>query len=165
MNSKIIAKRKALILNEEGKLLVFKNESTWSYPSINSKNGEIIAILGEDYLDNYEYLTKTKQEKVRYKIENGHAKKEITLKKHQYYAMMHSLTPEEIIALMNISKKKGMYPDFLSLEELRLFYEYRYYTKRVLVPVVEQGMEPIFVLEEKMGKERKLRRDVTYVRN
>ena len=62
MDFKIVDKRKALIINEEDKILVIQDEMGFGYPSINKENGRILNILGENYLENYKLLLSTKNE-------------------------------------------------------------------------------------------------------
>lgn len=165
MDIKTLEKRKAIIINEDNKILVFRNDNNIKFPTIKSKYEKVIPILGENYLQYYKYLAMFTNIFTRYEIVNGHSKKKETNLKEVYYLLFHSLTEEEITSLMQISEEKGMYPDFLSLEELRYFYEYRYYTKSTLAKQVEKRMQPIIMLEDKLGKRRILERCVTYVRN
>ena len=78
--------------------------------------------------------------------------------------MYHQLTPEEKIAFIRLCERKEGQPNFLSLEEIRYFYESMYYTKSYWdIPL--QKMEPIFFLENKKGIDKKLRKENLYVRN
>lgn len=64
MDFKIVDKRKALIINEEDKILVIQDKMGFGYPSINKENGRILNILGENYLENYLPLLSTKKEEI-----------------------------------------------------------------------------------------------------
>jgi hypothetical protein len=164
MDFKIVDKRKALIINEEDKILVIQDEMGFGYPSINKENGRILNILGENYLENYKLLLSTKNEGTKCRTENGHLIKTRLLRRYHYYAMYHQLTPEEKIAFIRLCERKEGQPNFLSLEEIRYFYESMYYTKSYWdIPL--QKMEPIFFLENKKGIDKKLRKENLYVRN
>lgn len=164
MDFKIVDKRKALIINEEDKILVIQDEMGFGYPSINKENGRILNILGENYLENYLPLLSTKKEEIKCRTENGHLIKTRLLRRYHYYAMYHQLTPEEKIAFIRLCERKEGQPNFLSLEEIRYFYERMYYTKSYWdIPL--QKMEPIFFLENKKGIDKKLRKENLYVRN
>ena len=56
MDFKIVDKRKALIINEEDKILVIQDEMGFGYNSINKENGRILNIIGENYIENYKLL-------------------------------------------------------------------------------------------------------------
>ena len=164
MDLKIVDKRKALIINEEDKILVINDEMVFGYPSINKENGRILNILGENYLENYLPLLSTKKEEIKCRTENGHLIKTRLLRRYHYYAMYHQLTPEEKAAFIRLCERKEGQPNFLSLEEIRYFYESMYYTKSYWdIPL--QKMEPIFFLENKKGIDKKLRKENLYVRN
>lgn len=164
MDLKIVDKRKALIINEEDKILVIQDKMGFGYPSINKENGRILNILGENYLENYLPLLSTKKEEIKCRTENGHLIKTRLLRRYHYYAMYHQLTPEEKAAFIRLCERKEGQPNFLSLEEIRYFYERMYYTKSYWdIPL--QKMEPIFFLENKKGRDKKLRKENLYVRN
>lgn len=164
MDLKIVDKRKALIINEEDKILVIQDEMGFGYPSINKENGRILNILGENYLENYLPLLSTKKEEIKCRTENGHLIKTRLLRRYHYYAMYHQLTPEEKAAFIRLCERKEGQPNFLSLEEIRYFYESMYYTKSYWdIPL--QKMEPISFLENKKGIDKKLRKENLYVRN
>ncbi len=164
MDLKIVDKRKALIINEEDKILVIQDEMGFGYPSINKENGRILNIFGENYLENYLPLLSTKKEEIKCRTENGHLIKTRLLRRYHYYAMYHQLTPEEKAAFIRLCERKEGQPNFLSLEEIRYFYESMYYTKSYWdIPL--QKMEPIFFLENKKGIDKKLRKENLYVRN
>lgn len=163
----VVEKRKALLLNEEGKVLVFYKEDEDErpfllYPTIKEENRERIPLLSDEELANYEYITTTTSEFIKYNLVNGHIVKTLNVDKRIYYALMHTLTDDEEYALMHISKYHKLYPDYCSLDELMNYFEYMYYRKSGLTNYVDEKMEPIIELQKRLG--RKKERKINYVR-
>lgn len=167
MQTKIIEKRKAIVFNDEYKILVFRSEfggKRLVYPSIKEENNDKVPFLGSDYLGNYEPITATREERVSYKTVNGHAMKTSNITKKYYYAMMHALTDDEIAALMQISEGKGLTPDFLTSDEIRIFFEQQYYASPHLTSSTNPKLEPINELEKRLRRNLNIRRDDTHAR-
>lgn len=167
MKTKIIEKRKAIILNEDYKVLVFHIGDLGSrlvYPSIKEEYNDTLPFLGSDYLNHYEPLITTREQKISYKVVNGHADKTTNAIKKYYYAMMHVLTEEEKEALIISGHNNGLIPDFLTTEEIRIFFENKYYAKSHLTGFTDLKLEPINEIEKKLKRNMNIRRDDTHAR-
>lgn len=146
---RIIRKRKALILNDEDKILTFiedrSNYAKLTYPSIYA--GNEISILEEEYLDHYEFVDSTTKDKVLCTSVNNKLIKEEVRKIKIYYYIKHLLTEEEF-ELLSSACPSDVRLDYLSIEEIKEFIETKYRDEFIK----KQNLKPILALEKRLRK-------------
>lgn len=124
-------KNKYIIYNEDRKVFVFLSHSsritkislpviTTRFPEIleNEKNyDEILNILIDK--DKCVYLGTSEEEKMFYKSENNHLKKDYYKIIRNYYSIYRVFSKEDYEKILLLCNEFGLEPAFLSIEELK----------------------------------------------
>jgi len=122
-----MTKEKFIIVNSEGKLLVF-NDKNERYPSIffpsvlfHGRNIEFDIsnlLLQNNSRDSYELIEEIKRVDKRCKTVNGHLIFENVEKIKKYYVKYEDIEQEKIKEIVKISYERDLIPEFLTVEEI-----------------------------------------------